>query len=313
VWASGEVGRAMTSAETRKSRLSFFGRTADDLTRQVLLGAETGVFLDDERKAALVKSDGHFVFANLEPSATDYRIHIDAPSYQDRVIAKALPGAAAVQVMLAGEDELYLLIGSVLAAQNRITFEQNTVVPPIEAGAAVIGQGGFTATLAEALEGQKIAFAALSTVAGLAAGQLLRIVRGNNLLLRPGPYYPFPPDTTVLAVKVVANDPVEPALGDAGIEITRLNGNAPTMVDVGGLSLSSFSLGGSPPGSIILDDDDKKNASNDRGDTVFYFAGSKQITSIEVAVTKSKFQAFTSSINVTAKTRNFRKIALTAL
>jgi hypothetical protein len=302
----------MTSAETRTSRISFFGRTADDLTRQVLLGTATGVFLEDERKA-LVKADGHFAFVDLAPSATDYRIHIDAPSYQDRVVAKALPGAAAVQVTLAGEDELYLLIGGVTAAQNRITFEQINVVPPIEAGAAVIGQGGFTATLAEALEGQKIAFAVLSTVTGLAPGQVLRIVRSNNLLLRPGPYYPFPPDTTVLAVKVVANDPLEPVLGDAGIEITRLNGNAPTMVNVNGLSLSSFSLGGNPPGSIILDDNDKKNATNDRGDAVFYFAGSKQITSIELAITKSKYQTATSSINVTAKTRNFRKVALTAL
>src|SRR5262249_35586319 len=129
----------------------------------------------------------------------------------------------------------------------------------------------------------------------------------------PGPYYPFPPDTTVLVVKVVENDPAEPALGNAGIEITGLNGNAPTIVDVGGLSLSSFSLGANPPASVVLDDDDKKNATNDRGDAVFYFPGSKQITSIQIAVSKTGYQASTSSVNVTAKQRNFQKIALAAL
>lgn len=303
----------MTSAETHTSRLSLFGRTADDLTRHVLLPPEMAVSLDNERKAALIKSDGHFAFIDLEPSATDYRIRIAAPSYRDRVIAKALPSAVPVQVTLAGEDELYVSIGSVSAAQNRITFEQTAVVPPIESGAAVFGEGGFTATLAEPLEGQKTTFAALSTVAGLAAGQLLRIVRSSNLLLRPAFHYPFLADTTVLAVKVVENDPMELVLDGAVVEIIRLNGNAPTTVNVGGLNLGLFSLGGNPPGSVILDDDDKRSATDDRGGALLYFAGSKQITSIELAVSKTNYQASTSSINVTAKARNFQKIALTAL
>jgi hypothetical protein len=303
----------MMSVEKQTSRLSFFGRMADDLTRQVLMPADTVVFLEDERREALIKADGHFAFADLEPSPTDYRIHIGARSYQDRVILQALPTNAPVQVMSPGEDEFYLLITGVAAPQKRVTFEQISFVAPIEAGAAVIGQGGFTATLAEALEGQNITFAVLSSVTGLAAGQVLRVVRSNNLLLRPGPYYSFPVDATVLAVKVVENDPVEPALGNASIEITKLNGNAPTIADVGGLSLSSFSLGANPPASVVLDDDDRKNATNDRGDAVFYFPGSKQITSIQVAVTKTGYQASTSSISVTAKRRNFQKIALAAL
>jgi hypothetical protein len=303
----------MMWVEKQTSRLSFFGRMADDLTRQVLLPADTAVFLENERRKALIKADGHFAFADLEPSPTNYRIHIGARSYQDRVISQALPTGAPVQVTSPGEDELYLLITGVATPQKRVTFEQITFVAPIEAGAAIIGEGGFTATLAEALEGQKVTFVVLSTVTGLAAGQMLRIVRSPNLLLRPGPYYPFAADVTVLAVKVVANASLQTALGDAAIEITRINGTAPTLTDVGGLQLSLFDLGGNPPGSVILDDSGKNTATNDRGDAVFYFPGSKPITTIDVTVSKTKYQTTSSSINVTANARTFQNITLTAL
>jgi len=302
----------MMSGETQTSRLSFFGRIADDLTRKVLAATDVAVFLAEGREA-LIKADGHFAFADLEPSPTSYRIHIGARSYRDRIVLQGLPTSAPVQVMVPGEDELYLLINNVAAPQQRVTFEQITFVAPIEAGAAVIGEGGLIATLAEALEGQKITFPVLSTVAGLATGQVLRIVRSSNLLLRPGSYYPFPADATVIAVKVVANDSLQTALSDADIEITRINGNSPTLTDVGGLQLSLFDLGGNPPGSVILDDNDRNTATNDCGDAVFYFPGSKQITSIQVGVTKTGFQASTSSISVTAKRRNFQKVALAAL
>jgi hypothetical protein len=307
-----EAKNAMMSGETQTSRLSFFGRIADDLTRKVLPATDMTVFLAEGREA-LIKADGHFAFADLEPSPTDYRIHIGARSYQDRIILQGLPTSAPVRVMLPGEDELYLLINNVAPPQQRVTFEPITFVASIEAGAAVIGEGGFIATLAEALEGQKITFAVLSTVAGLAAGQVLRIVRSSNLLLRPRSYYSFPADATVIAVKVVANDSLQTALGDVDIEITRINGTEPTLTDVGGLQLNLFDLGANPPGSVILDDNDKNTATNDRGDAVFYFPGSKQITSIQVGVTKTGFQASTSSISVTAKRRNSQNIALAAL
>ena len=308
-----EVDHAMMLVETQTSRLSFFGRIADDLTRQVLLPTDTAVSLEEGRREALIKADGHFAFADLEPSAANYRIHIGARSYQDRVILQALPTSAPVQVMLPGEDELYVLITSVAAPQKRVTFEQITFVAPIEAGAVVIGEGGFTTTLAEALEGQKVTFAVLSTVAGLAAGQMLRIVRSPDLLLRPGPYYPFPIDATVFAVKVVASDPLQTALSNAGIAITGINGTAPTVTDVGGLQLSRFNLGGNPPGSVILDDNDRNTVTNDRGDAVFYFPGSKPITTIDVTVSKLGYQTAARSINVTANARSFQSIALTAL
>jgi hypothetical protein len=303
----------MASIETHTGRLSIFGRLADDLTRQPLQSSDMAVSLENDLRPALIKADGHFAFADLEPSATDYRIHIGARFYQDRMISRALPTATAVQLTLTGEDELYLLLGSVLPQQNRVTFDEIPFVPPIEAGVAVIGEGGFTAILADSLEGQKITFAALSTVAGIAAGQLLRIVRSPNLVVRPGPYYPFPADITVLAVKIVANDPAEPPLGDAGIEISKLNATAATVRNVGGLNLNLFNLGGVPPGSIVLDADDLNTATNDRGDAVFYFKGSKSITSIEATVTKPQYQTMTSTINIVNGTRNFQKITVTKL
>jgi hypothetical protein len=239
-------------SESHASRLSFYGRLADDLTRQMVRVQDVTVSLEGDRRRPFLKQDGYFVFADLEPSVTDYHFRIAVRSYQDRTIAKALPANTAVELIFSGEDELYLLITQVQGAQNRITFEEIPFVPTIEAGAMVIGEGGFTATLAEPLEGQKLSFAVLSTVAGLAGGQLLRILRSASLIVRPGPYYPFPAETTVVAVKVVESDPAETPIGDAAVEVIQVNATAPTAVNVGGLNLSRINLGGNPPAFLIL-------------------------------------------------------------
>ena len=65
--------------------------------------------------------------------------------------------------------------------------------------------------------------------------------------------------------------------------------------------------------TIVLDADDLNTATNDRGDAVFYFKGSKSITSIEATVTKPQYQTMTSTINIVNGTRNFQKITVTKL
>jgi hypothetical protein len=288
-------------SESHASRLSFYGRLADNLTRQMVRVQDITVSLEGDRQRPLLKQDGYFVFADLEPSVTDYRFRIAVRSYQDRTIVKALPANTAVELIFPGEDELYLSIVEVKGAQNQVMLEKIPFVPTIEAGATVIGEGGFTATLAEPLGGHKVSCAELSTVVGLASGQLLRIVRSASLMVRPGPYYPFPAKTTLVAVKVVEKDPVETPIGDTAVEITQVNATAPTTVNVGGLNLSRINLGGNPPAFLILDNDDKKTSTNDRGDAVFYFPGYKNITSLQLVVSKNQYQTATSTINITTK------------
>ena len=289
----------MASSEVHTSRLAFFGRLGDDLTRQVLRPEEMSVSLEGDPRPALRKEDGHFALVDLEPSTTDYNVRLGGPAYQTRTVAKALPTLAPVQVTFPGEDELYLVLAGTSTPQNRVNFQTLAFVPPIDAGAAVIGEGGFTATLAEPLEGRDVSFAVLSTIAGLAAGQVLRIVRSPNLLVRPGPYYAFPDDVTVVAVHVVENDPAEPPIGDATIAISQIDGSGPTVIAVGGLPLQRFALAASATAFVVLDAGHAITTTTVRGDGVFYFPGSTPLASLELTVAKPQYQTATVTLNVT--------------
>jgi hypothetical protein len=299
----------MAVAERHVTRLTFFGRLADDLTRRPVTPADVSVQLTEGAVDALQKPDGHFAFADLAPSATDYHIRLAGAAYETRVLASPLAATAPQQVAFAGDDELYLVIVSVSAPQKRATFATIPLVPPIDAGAAVIGQGGFTATLAEPMAGQGIQSAVFDSVAGLAPGQLLRIVRGPNLLLRAGPYYPFAGGVTVVAFRVVENTADEAPVAGALVSVTELNGAAPAAVAVGALTLRSFALGGTA--TLVLDDLHRRATSNERGDAVLYFGGDAALTSVRVDVVRPQFQTGDVTVAVTAKSRTFTKVLLT--
>lgn len=301
------------AAETHTSLLAFFGRLADQLTRRVLRPQETSVSLQEESPPPLGKDDGHFAFYDLEPSAAAYHVQIGGPSYLTRTLAVTLPTTTPVQVAFPGEDELYVALSGPPNAQNQVTFEPVDFVPAIEAGASVIGPGAFTTTLAEPLGGRNVGLAELTSAAGLVAGQVLRIVRSSTLLVRPGPYYPFPGDVTVVAVHVVENDPAEPSIGGATLTIGQIDGAGPTVVTIGGLPLNRFALGGSATAFVVLDDDDRVTTTNDRGDAVFFFAGSTSLASVTITVAKAQYVSATATINVTTKARNFQKVSLTRI
>ena len=139
------------------------------------------------------------------------------------------------------------------------------------------------------------------------------IVRSPNLLVQPGPYYAFPAETTVVAMHVVENEPDEPAIANATVAVTQVDGAAPVAVTVGTLPLSRFALTASPGATLVLDADDRSTTTNDGGHAVFYFSGSTPLTSLTVDVSKAGFQTATVTINVTTKARTFKKVPLTRL
>ena len=141
----------MMATETRTSRLAFFGRLADALSRQPLVPQDMTVSLEGSTREALLKQDGHFAFADLAPSAASYLIYIGGPVYHERVVAKALPTLDPVQLTFPGEDELFVAIDTV--TPGRVTFETIPFVAPIATGSAVLGEAGFTATLADSCRG----------------------------------------------------------------------------------------------------------------------------------------------------------------
>jgi hypothetical protein len=302
----------VTSAEVHQNRLSFFGRVADDLTRRVLGPDDITVSVEGSAKQAIKKSDGYFAFSDLEPSVAQYRVRVAAPRYEGRTISRSLAvDSSPVELSLAGEDEIYVAIATVVPAQKQVTFGERPVIPSIDTGAPVIGEGNFVAALAEPLEGQKAFCAVLNTIDGLAPGQLLRIVRSRNLLVRPGPYYAFPAGTTVAAFKVVEAGPGEAPVGGALIEITEVDATVARAVDVQGLRLAVFGPTGNPPTTIALDADDGRTVTNDQGDAVLYFSAAKPARTVKIAVSKAGYQNAARTIDLSVGSRTFQKIQMT--
>ena len=303
----------MSLSDSHTSQLSLFGRLADEVTRQVILPSNFSASLEPDGRPSLQKSDGFFAFVGLAPSPSECRIRIDASTFQRRTVTKVRPSEAPVELSFPGEDELYLTIADVLAPQSRVTFDPIAFVPPIKPGAAAIGQGGFSATLVEGLEGAKVSFARLSSIAGLAPNQVLRIVRSPNLLVRPGPTYAFPVATTIVVIKIVEGDQDGPPVVDGRIEIRKINGIAPSTIAVGELTLNLFDLGGGVRSALLLDDQHRSALSSKRGEAVFYFSGSRAITSIEVSIAAPGLQAKTQVIDLVAKSRTTANIALSKI
>lgn len=297
------------TAEQHISRLSFFGRLADDFTRRPIPGGEIHVSVDEDPQAPQYKDDGHFAFVDLEPSATDYHFQLGAPGYSRRAVAKALPTLTPVQIAYDGEDELYLNLVAPPAAGDVIKFEAIPFIPPVPKDAQVFGEAGFVAALAEPLEGRNVSTATLTASGGLGAGQILRVRRGPNLRLRRAPTATHPADVTVVALRIAENDPAEPPLEGAVVTVTQVNGAPPTAVAVGSLTLQRFSLAGTS--LLILDDGSRVTNSDERGDAVLVFPGEKVITSVTVSVVRAQYVTVTPTIAITVKTRNFQKVLLT--
>jgi hypothetical protein len=140
-------------------------------------------------------------------------------------------------------------------------------------------------------------------VTGLAPNGLVRIVRSRSLLAKAGPYYPFPSDSTVVAIRVTENPSGAP-LANARALITKVNTLALSSTIVGGVKINHTL---SPPaaGSIILGrDEDLRSFSDARGNLVFYCAGAVAITALEVELSHTGHITANSVLPVTAGTRN---------
>lgn len=296
------------------SRLSFFGRVTDDFRREPAWQGEYRVTLLQAPPAeALYKQDGHFTFSDLAPSPT-YAFRFLDGLYQGREFSKALPTTAPVELAYDGEDEIYVFAKTVNAATKRITFDAIPFLPLIRAGAQVIGEGGFSTTLAENLAGVDATIATLTSVVGLAPTTLVRIVRSRCLRAKGGPYYPFPGGTTVLLLKVVEDSPEEPPLAGANAHLLQVNGIAPSSTTVGGVVLHHVALGGAPPQTPVLGTSADRDATTEaRGNAVFYFPGHWALTSLQLTVSRAGYVSKTVVFPVTAGKIVWGKVKLVPL
>ncbi|HEX7119509.1 MAG TPA: hypothetical protein VF212_12015 [Longimicrobiales bacterium] len=305
----------MAAIEIRTSRVAFHGRVADELTRQDLAPGRYRASLRNGRRAAVQKADGSFAFADLAPSPPDHAVRLAGREFRTRDFDVSWPGGAPQEVAFPGEDELQVIVTRVTG--RRVSFATIPFLPTIPAGSEVIGESGFTTALDEDLEGVDVDGAALQATGTIAPGHALRIVRSRRLLLRPGPYYEFPPGSTVAAFRVVEDTAGDPPVADARIRITAVNGAAVTSVTVGGVELFRANLPGppppppSPPTPFLLGTDAARTGlTNERGDAVFYYPSNTPVTSLTVSVERDGYQTQTRTIAVVPQQRTFDQVRL---
>ena len=298
--------------ETLSTHTALVGRVADALTRQDLTPKQFHASLRNHYRESILKRDGWFVFADLRPSPPNYEIELGGAEFVERRLNVAWPGPGSLVVDPGGEDELQVIATAINGAD--VSFAPVEFLPKIPSGSPVVGEGGFTSTLAEDLEGAGVAQATLASAAGLGAGEVMRIRRSSRLLLRPGPTYPFPAGSTRLTVRTVENTLGQPPILGAQVRITAVNSAALAAVLVGGVSLFRATLPAVPPAPaapFLLGADAARTVlTNDRGAAVFFYPGSTPVTSLTVAVSKTGFVTQTRVAAITPGDAAFELVAL---
>jgi hypothetical protein len=288
----------MTAFEARTTRVSFYGGLADATTRRSVPRSAFQLSLSEGGTSPVCKENGLFAFADLRPKASPYSITVGGHAYRARRIEASLPTPDPVAVTGDGEDELYVSVTTVELATQRVGFDRIPFLPTIDAGAEVVGPGGFSATLGERLEGEDVDFAVLSTVAGLTPGDVLRIVRSNRLLLRPGPYYTFPEPATILSARFHDDTSAAYSIAGARLALDQVNGVATTTVTVGGVVLHRVQIGGS---SVVLGPASAvETHSNPRGEALLDFPAHLAITSLRLQVSCPGYVPIAQTVAVTA-------------
>ncbi len=301
----------MSNKENLVQTLSFYGRLTDEPTRGIIPFKSYRVSIRDNETAPLYKEDGYFVFSGVEQSETDYQFNIDAGLYQPRTIEKSLPSETAVELSFAGEDELYVIINDIQnGTETRVTFDTISFLKTIPAGAALYGENGFSTTLKETLEGEDIGFAILEDITGLSAGEVLRFVRSNNIVVRPGSAYAFASGTTILALRFSDDASLDkPPIAGVKCGILEVNDTAVNVTTVGGLDIVDVTIDGTR--LILGSENDITVYSDARGGCVFYYPPDTAIVKLKLQIDTDGYGSLTEELTITPGGREFQSFELT--
>jgi hypothetical protein len=275
----------VTAVEMRVSRVVLYGRVADELTREDLTPRQYRATITASPRHPVQKEDGWFVFADLP--ADNYTIALAGPHFQRRRLAVTVPAVGSTEIVVPGEDDVQVIANNVVIP-DRVEFARLPFVPRVADAAPVLVEGGAPTTLDESLEGVDVEGAVLSSLTGIAAGTALRIVRSSRLVLRPGPYYPFPESTTVVAFRVMDSTSAAPVFG-AQLAITQINGAVLSTSTVGGVTLFRAALPPGPTPFMLGTDAARTTLTNERGDAVFYYPPNTPITALTVDITRTGY------------------------
>ncbi len=301
---------AMPVSDIQTTTLSFHGRLADSLTRDVIPMKAFEVQSNWIFSETQYKIDGHFSFYDFPVSPTAYSFYIQGKGYRSRSVEKLLPGSTPVELEYPGEDEVYLFVNFIDGATNRIDFDSIDFLQVIPSGAQVLGPGGFSAILSESIGGSGVSMATLDSVAGLSIGDLLRIRRSNNILLYPSWVYQFRESMTMLYISVKADTPQQEPVENARITIRRINGNVVSAQNIAGLTLYRVSLG-SPNPYILGTVHDREQYTDVKGKSLIFFPGGLPVANIRIRIVHNQYITQNLTIPVTVGNNTYHTALLT--
>jgi hypothetical protein len=314
-------------AESVSQKVSLVGQVIEDLTFEPLDFQRFSAELYQGPKEKLVrvnqtphyKDNGYFAFTDV--GLGDYTLQILGERFQTQQITVTLAPTVIDQTknklpqLLAqvifdqpGDNELIVLVDAV--NNSRITFEDAIIRKRIRAGATVIANGGQT-RLTKTLEPGKITSARLDSVAGINAGDLVRIIRDRSIRLRFDPYYEELAESTRIVGTASIQGQPGITVPNAFISVEKVNGTAVTISDVAGAKVATGIIGGSV--RVLGTERDLQALTNASGDYTIYF-NRADIVNVTLKATRAGFQTLsTPAIALTPQKRNRADLQLTKI
>lgn len=276
---------------------SLVGHVIEDQSFDNLNQTYFTVELIGTKRSPQYKNGGFFVFSDLH--AGDYTLRISGERFQTEEFAVVLPFAPLL-LEVPGDDELVVVIRNLDGGTARIGFDPVFLPKPFKAKSQVIS-AAFSGTLAATLEAGKVSSAKLNTLAGLAVGDIVRIIRDKSIRLRYGPYGALPPGFTRVVGKIVLQGSPARALEGAVVRLAAVNGTSVSVNSVAGLNVVTAQLNGK---TVVLGTEkDTRTRSNPNGDYNLYFS-QPDITGITLEATRAGLQTAIQTIAITPNARH---------
>jgi hypothetical protein len=290
-------------AEQIAKKASLMGQVIEDLSYAGVDPQRLRVELVGVDRPAWYKEGGFFAFNEVPPGR--YRVLISGERLQPQEFDVALPFADPL-LGRAGDDELFVIVKTVSASDGKITFDPVVIRKAIRAGAPARA-AGFTSQLAAALEPGKVSGAKLEGVQGLAAGAVLRLIRGVAIRMKFDPYFQPPPGWTHVVGRVEHKTLPGLALPGAQIRLKKVNGVDVRAEGVAGVSVATVEIAGK---KVVLGTaGDVKAVTNGRGDFNLYFNRS-DITAVTLSASLLNYKTKNQNVAVVVGGRHRADILL---
>ena len=290
-------------AEQIAKKASLMGQVIEDLSYEGVDPQRLRVEIVGVARPAWYKEGGFFAFNEVPPG--QYRVLVSGERLQPQEFNVTLPLAEPL-LGRAGDDELLVVVKTVSASDGRVTFDPVIIRKPVRAGASARA-AGFTSKLAAALEPGKVSGAKLESVQGLAAGAVLRLIRGVAIRMKFDPYFRPPHGWTHIVGRVGHKAIAGLALPGAQVRLRKVNGVDVLTEGVAGVSVSTVEIAGK---KVVLGTAaDVKAVANSRGDFNLYFNRS-DITAVTLSASLLNYKTKNQNLAVVVGGRNRADIFL---